>query len=253
MHLLFHVEEPLKMPARDGRPALVVHLPTLQLFLNPCNTGRPSQLYEQRQQSADPQGGPTMKAKTDKKHVMFAILALLTTMVVLLLAAVPAMAGPVHLNRDAARGFVGVDSHTPGHILDQIESLDGSPATPIPEGVDPHLAFSQNRIFYGPSSLVLDHIVPGDEADDADEEVDETDEAEETTETDEAEEVDEADDSDEVEGDESEEATEDEEDENDEVTEEENEMMRSPKKRPVKRMTATNPPSPTPAGTAPRG
>ncbi|NLG67448.1 MAG: LPXTG cell wall anchor domain-containing protein [Actinobacteria bacterium] len=164
-----------------------------------------------------------MKAKTDKKHVMFAILALLTTMVVLLLAAVPAMAGPVHLNRDAARGFVGVDSHTPGHILDQIESLDGSPATPIPEGVDPHLAFSQNRIFYGPSSLVLDHIVPGDEADDADEEVDETDEAEETTETDEAEEVDEADDSDEVEEDESEEAMEDEEDENDEVTEEENE------------------------------
>ena len=155
-----------------------------------------------------------MKAKTDKKHVMFAILALLTTMVVLLLAAVPAMAGPVHLNRDAARGFVGVDPHTPRHILDQIGSLDGGRATPIPEGTDPHLG----------------DIVPGDEADGADEEVDEADEAEETTETDEveeatetdeAEEVDEADDSDEVEGDESEEATEDEEDENDEVTEEE--------------------------------
>ena len=32
VHLLFHVEEPLKMPARDGRPALVVHLPTLPTF-----------------------------------------------------------------------------------------------------------------------------------------------------------------------------------------------------------------------------
>ena len=176
-----------------------------------------------------------MKAKTDKKHVMFAILALLTTMVVLLLATVPAMAGPVHLNRDAARGFVGVDPHTPRHILDQIGSLDGGRATPIPEGTDPHLG----------------DIVPGDEADGADEEVDEadeaereqTDEVEEATETDEAEEVDEADDSDEVEGDESEEATEDEEDENDEVTEEE----------AGEEDDGDEPTLPTPAGTAPRG
>lgn len=162
-----------------------------------------------------------MKAKTDKKHVMFAILALLTTMVVLLLAAVPAMAGPVHLNVDVSPGFVGVDPHTLGHILDQVESLDGGSATPSPEGIDPHLAFPHNPAFDGPFPSILDDIVPGDEADGADEEVDEADEAEETTETDEAEEVDEADDSDEVEGDESEEATEDEEDENDEVTEEE--------------------------------
>ena len=129
-----------------------------------------------------------MKAKTDKKHVMFAILALLTTMVVLLLAAVPAMAGPVHLNRDAARGFVGVDPHTPRHILDQIGSsmaavLHLSRKAPIPTSAT--------------SSLVTKRTVqtrkstrrtkPKRQRDGRG--------VEEATETDEAEEVDEADDS----------------------------------------------------------
>lgn len=75
-----------------------------------------------------------MKTRINKKHAMIAMMTLLVTMVLLVLAATPALAGPVHLTKEVLHDITRVDPDVLRDVLDRIEDLEGDHDGPFPDG-----------------------------------------------------------------------------------------------------------------------